>query len=122
MPLLALNSPYWPLLAVIKLRHSPTFFSAIGFERSQQLRGDRSGAVAIEDCWLWQMMAENLFSKTIICQRQRFATANNSHTQISHPKRHRLNEALSEHKSRRLFTSRLDFVGAEGFEPPTLCL
>ena len=37
-----------------------------GLERSQQLRGDRSVSVAIEDCWRWQMMAENLFSMTII--------------------------------------------------------
>ena len=69
----------------------------IGLERSQQLRGDRSGAVAIVDCWLWQMMAENLFSKTIIWRRQRFAIANNSHTQTSRPRRHRLtNPSLSE--------------------------
>ena len=80
---------------------SKASYSPLGFERSQQSRGDRSGAVAIVDCWLWLMMAENLFSKTIIRQRQRFATANNSHTQTSCPRRHRLNESLSFcHKKR----------------------
>ena len=42
------------------------YFPHNRIERSQQLRGNRSGAVAIEDCWLWRMMAENSFSKTII--------------------------------------------------------
>ena len=41
-----------------------------------------------------------LFSKTIIWQRQRFAIANNSHTQISHPKRLRLTEPPSATKKR----------------------
>ena len=50
-----------------------------GLERSPQSRGDRSGAVAIVDCWLWLMIAEKSFSKTIIRQRQWFATANNSY-------------------------------------------
>lgn len=40
------------------------------FERSPQLRGDRREVVAITDCWLCLMMAENLFSKTIIRRRQ----------------------------------------------------
>ena len=79
-----------------------TFFFSIGFDRSQQLRGDRSGDVTIEDCWVWLIMSENLFSKTIIRQRQRFATANNSHTQTSRPKRHRLTGFVNEHKKRRL--------------------
>ena len=44
-----------------------------GIERSPQLRGDRSVAVAIGDCWLWLIMAENdIFkgnyrTKTNIC-------------------------------------------------------
>ena len=95
--------------------------SLSGFDRSPQLRGDRSGTVAIEDCCIWLIMAENLFSKTIIWQRQRFATANNCCTQISRPKRHRLTGFVNGHKKRRL-KSRLDFVGVDGFEPPTLCL
>ena len=41
------------------------------------------------------MLSENSFSKTIICQRQKFAVANNSYTQTSRPRRHRLNESLS---------------------------
>ena len=57
----------------------------IGFERSQQSRGDRSGAVAIEDCWLWLIMAENSFPKTIISQRQEIATAIIAeHRQVCH--------------------------------------
>ena len=47
-------------------------------------------AVAIVDCWIWQIATENLFSKSLILQRQLFATANNSRTQISLPRRHRL--------------------------------
>ena len=47
-------------------------------------------AVAIVDCWIWQIATENLFSKSLIRQRQLFATANNSRTQISLPRRHRL--------------------------------
>ena len=75
--------------------------SSKGFERSQQSRGDRSGAVAIVGCWLWLIMAENLFSKTIIRLRHRFAVANNSRTQTSHPRRHRLTESLSfRHKKK----------------------
>ena len=77
-----LHPPIFPLQNSLLLK--------TGLERSQQLRGDRSVSVAIEDCWRWRMMAENLFSKTIIWQWQRFATTNNNHTQISHPKRHRL--------------------------------
>ena len=75
-------------------------FRHSGLERSQQLRGDRSRAVAIVDCWLWRMMTENLFSRTFIWQRQWFATANNSHTQISRPKRYRLTEPPNTTKKR----------------------
>ena len=78
--------PSTPLMPLISSRCS----SRSRFERSQQSRGDRSGAVAIEDCWLWLIMAENLFSKTIIRLRHWFALANNSHTQISRPRHHRL--------------------------------
>ena len=86
-----------PSMSLISSRYS----SCSRFERSQQSRGDRSGAVAIEDCWLWLIMAENLFSKTIIRLRQRFAIANNSHTQISRPRRHRLtNPSLDATKKR----------------------
>ena len=35
-------------------------------ERAQQPRGGRREVDAIVDCWLCKMMAENLFSKTII--------------------------------------------------------
>ena len=78
-----------------------------GFERSQQLRGDRSEAVAIGDCWLWLIVAENLFSKTIIRRRQIFAIANNSHTQISRPRRHRLTNPLSTTKKNKTTKSSL---------------
>ena len=47
-------------------------------------------AVAIVDCWIWQMATENLFSKSLISQRQLFAIANNSRKQTSLPHRHRL--------------------------------
>ena len=47
-------------------------------------------AVAIADCWIWQIATENLFSKSLIWQRQLFATANNSRKQTSLPHRHRL--------------------------------
>ena len=64
-----------------------------GLDRRQKPRGDRRGAVAIEDCWVWQMMAENLFSKTIIYQRQLSVTADNSHSKTSRPRRYKLNES-----------------------------
>ena len=70
-------------------------------------------AVAIEDWWLWLIMAEDSFSKTIIGQRQRFAVANNSNTQISRPRCHRLTEFVNEHKKRPLKSS-LNFVGVDG--------
>ena len=97
----------------------------IGFERSQQSRGDRSGAVAIVDCWLWLIMAENSFSKTIIRLRHWFALANNSHTQISRPRRHRLTNSPFDAKIKKneaigKITSFKKKVFAErgGFEPP----
>ena len=43
------------------------------FERSQQLRGDRSVSVAIEDCWDWKIMWRKFifrhycFTSTKIC-------------------------------------------------------
>ena len=46
---------------------------ALRVERAQQPRGDRREVDTIADCWRCRMMAENLFSKTIIWQRQRFA-------------------------------------------------
>jgi hypothetical protein len=38
------------------------------------------------------MMAENLFSKTIIWQRQLSVTADNSHLKTSRPRRYKLTE------------------------------
>ena len=59
-------------------------------------------ADAIVDCWVWQMATENLFSKSLICQRQLFAIANNSRTQISLPHRHRLKgKGLAHNKKNR---------------------
>ena len=81
-----------------------------GFERSPQSRGDRSEAVAIVDCWLWLIMAENLFSKTIIRLRHRFAIANSSRTQTSRPRRHRLTNPSTNTK-KTAWKSGLNFVG-----------
>ena len=53
-----------------------------------------------EGVGLWLIMAEKIFSKTIIRQRHRFATANNSYTKISRPKRHRLNEFCTLRKKK----------------------
>lgn len=47
-------------------------------------------AVAIVDCWVWQMATENQFSKSLISQRKLFAPANNSRKKTSLPHRHRL--------------------------------
>ena len=82
------------------------YFSHDRFERSQQLRGDRSEVVAIVDCWLWLIMAENLFSKTIIRLRHRFAIANNSRTQTSRPRRHRLTNPSTNTKEK---TTRIEW-------------
>jgi hypothetical protein len=43
------------------------------------------------------MMAENLFSKTIIWQRQLSVTADNSHSKTSRPRRYRRCESLCTH-------------------------
>ena len=56
-------------------------------------------------------MAENSFSKTIIRLRQVFAIANNSHTQISRPSRHRLTNPSTNTKKDDSKNCRLDFVG-----------
>ena len=66
-------------------------------------------AVAIVDCWVWQKMTENLFSKSIIWQRQLFATANNSRKQISLPHRHRLKgeKLANRQKNKRAFPNDL---------------
>ena len=56
----------------------------MGIERSPQLRGDRSVAVAIGDCWLWLIMAENnVFkgnyrTKTNICDSKQQPYADKS--------------------------------------------
>ena len=42
----------------------------------------------------WKWCVENLFSDTIILQAQLSAQADNSHTQISHPRRNKLNESV----------------------------
>ena len=52
-----------------------------------------SETIPVSESWLWLIMTENIFSKTIIRLRQRSAIVNNSRTQISRPKRHRLNES-----------------------------
>ena len=64
-------------------------------------------------------MAENSFSRTFIWQRQWFATANNSHTQISHPKRRRLNEPTTAKRNERQSFDYLSWVAGGGLEPPT---
>ena len=59
-----------------------------------------SEAVAIKDCWIWQIATENLFSKSLISQRQLFAPANNSRKKISLPHRHRLKGTGLGHKQK----------------------
>ena len=113
-----------PLMPLTPLFHN-RYFPHDRFERSPQFRGDHSGAVAIEDCWLWLIMAENSFSKTIIRLRQRFATANNSHTQISRPRRHRLTNpsSLCKKRTRRQESPRSkSFCGERGIRTPETLL
>ena len=59
-----------------------------------------------------------MFSKAIIGQRQIFATANNSHTQISRPKRHRLTDFRERVKDKPDFYMKSGiFVLGAGIEP-----
>ena len=92
----------------------------IGLERSQQLRADRSGLLQSEIVGFGGWWLENLFSKTIIRQRQWFAIANNSHHADKSPETPPTDRASERNKKTRnnhLIISRL--VAGGGLEPPT---